>query len=54
MLSILSGDVYAWGMGSSQQLGQRDDDDLWTPEIITGKQLETRSVFPVFVPCLCV
>ncbi len=36
------GGVYAWGMGTSQQLGQSEDDDLWEPQQITGKQVNDR------------
>ena len=40
---IPSGEVYAWGMGSTRQLGQKDsEDDLWVPTLLTGKQLENR------------
>ena len=36
------GTVYAWGMGTSKQLGQTDEDDLYEPTQIAGKQLENR------------
>ena len=37
-----TGAVYGWGMGTSKQLAQREEDDLWEPEVMEGKQLETR------------
>lgn len=40
------GAVYAWGMGSTKQLGQGDDeDDVFEPITITGKQLQNKFVF---------
>lgn len=36
------GTLYAFGMGSSKQLGQKEEDDLFVPTVITGKQLETK------------
>ena len=40
------GAVYGWGMGSTKQLGQGDDeDDKFEPVIIGGKQLQKRFVF---------
>lgn len=41
------GELYAWGMGSSKQLGNQDEEDIWTPTQLTGKQLETRKVLSV-------
>ncbi|KAK2168914.1 hypothetical protein LSH36_13g10022 [Paralvinella palmiformis] len=41
------GAAYAWGMGTSSQLGQTDEDDLYEPTPIAGKQLENRSVLLV-------
>jgi len=39
------GTVYGWGMGSTKQLGQGDDeDDVFEPVIITGKQLQNKFV----------
>ena len=35
--------VFAWGMCTSNQLGQADDEYLWEPALMNGKQLETRS-----------
>ena len=37
------GEIFARGMGNSNQLGQADDEDLWEPALMTGKQLESRS-----------
>ena len=39
---LFTGEIYAWGMGTSNQLGQADDDDFWEPVQMTGKQLEAR------------
>lgn len=39
-----TGTVYGWGMGTSQQLGQSEDDDLWEPTRLQGKQLEDKKV----------
>ena len=43
----LNGDVYSWGMGSTLQLGQGDDDDYWVPTKVTGKNLEDKKVIGV-------
>ena len=40
VLRILAGVVYAWGMGTNNQLGQTGDDDLWLPAVLTGKQFK--------------
>jgi len=43
------GTVYGWGMGSTKQLGQGDDeDDVFEPVIITGKQLQNKFVLLYF------
>lgn len=42
-----SGEIYAWGMGTSQQLGSGEDEDITTPQLMTGKQLQTRKVIAV-------
>lgn len=41
------GELFGWGMGTSRQLAQKEDDDLWAPELMEGKQLETRSAVMV-------
>ena len=39
----VSGTLYGWGMGTSNQLAQKDcDDDIFEPTEMTGKQLEER------------
>jgi len=39
------GTVYGWGMGSTKQLGQGDDeDDKFEPVVIGGKQLQKRFI----------
>ena len=42
-----AGDVFSWGMGTSLQLGQADDEDYWEPTKITGKNLEGVKVIGV-------
>ena len=37
------GEIFAWGMGTNNHLGQADNEDLWEPALMTGKQLESRS-----------
>ena len=39
---FFAGEIYAWGMGTSQQLGSGEDEDITTPQLMTGKQLQTR------------
>ncbi len=39
-----SGQVYSWGMGTSLQLGNGKEDDIWKPTLITGKKIENRKV----------
>ncbi|XP_075211918.1 regulator of chromosome condensation-like [Lycorma delicatula] len=41
------GEVYAWGMGTNGQLGTGDEEDVYEPKKIQGKQLEGRSVVQV-------
>ena len=38
---------FSWGMGSNGQLGQSDEEDLWEPGTMLGKQLEQRKVMAV-------
>ncbi|XP_074098195.1 regulator of chromosome condensation 1 [Cotesia typhae] len=42
-----SGELYAWGMGSSNQLGTGNEDDVDTPVLIKSKQLEGKNVVRV-------
>jgi len=43
-----NGAAYGWGMGSTMQLGQGDDDsDVYEPVVIAGKQLENKKVVMV-------
>ena len=42
-----AGTAFSWGMGSTLQLGQKDDEDYWEPTVITGKNLEERKVIGV-------
>ena len=39
---LIVGDVYAFGMGTSKQLGSGDEDDITTPQKMAGKQLAER------------
>ena len=39
---FFTGKIYAWGMGTSKQLGTGSEDDAWSPVQVAGKQLETR------------
>ncbi|KAJ9585284.1 hypothetical protein L9F63_002914, partial [Diploptera punctata] len=41
------GEFFAWGMGSTGQLGTGEEDDVYTPQQIKSKQLESRSVLRV-------
>ncbi|XP_068125384.1 regulator of chromosome condensation [Hyperolius riggenbachi] len=41
------GHVFSWGMGTNQQLGTGEEDDVWRPYEMTGKQLENRDVLSV-------
>ncbi|XP_044016380.1 regulator of chromosome condensation-like [Aphidius gifuensis] len=42
-----SGQLFAWGMGSSGSLGTGEEDDVDTPVLIKGKQLEGKTVVRV-------
>ncbi|GLH11838.1 Regulator of chromosome condensation [Gryllus bimaculatus] len=41
------GEAFAWGMGTSGQLGTGDEADVYEPHLIGGKQLENRKVVQV-------
>ncbi|XP_027720536.1 regulator of chromosome condensation isoform X2 [Vombatus ursinus] len=41
------GRAFAWGMGTNFQLGTGEDDDVWSPVVMAGKQLENRVVLSV-------
>ncbi|XP_063300521.1 regulator of chromosome condensation [Pelobates fuscus] len=41
------GNVFSWGMGTNQQLGTGEEEDVWSPCEMTGKQLENREVLSV-------
>jgi len=56
VIVLYSGTVYGWGMGSTKQLGQGDDeDDMFEPVIISGKQLQNKFVyitsFEIIIQC---
>ncbi|XP_035245094.1 regulator of chromosome condensation [Anguilla anguilla] len=38
------GCAFAWGMGTNLQLGTGEEDDEWSPVLMSGKQLEKRAV----------
>ncbi|XP_066587817.1 regulator of chromosome condensation-like isoform X2 [Prorops nasuta] len=42
-----TGELYAWGMGSSGQLGTGSEDDVDSPVLIKGKDLKGKSVVKV-------
>ena len=43
-----SGDIFSWGMGTNGQLGHgQDEEDVWSPQKVAGKQLENREVLRV-------
>ncbi|KAG9330975.1 hypothetical protein JZ751_021416 [Albula glossodonta] len=39
--------AFAWGMGTNLQLGTGEEDDEWSPILMSGKQLENRAVLSV-------
>lgn len=39
-----NGEVYAWGMASSSQLGTGDEDDVLEPKLIQGAQLRDKKI----------
>ncbi|NXG52567.1 RCC1 protein, partial [Psilopogon haemacephalus] len=41
------GRAFAWGMGTNYQLGTGEEEDIWSPVEMTGKQLENRAVLAV-------
>lgn len=43
LLDVILGKIYGWGMGCNKQLAQGDDeDDIYEPKLVTGKQLENK------------
>lgn len=42
-----SGEVYSWGMGSQNQLGLGNDEDVDTPQLLTGVQVKEKNVLRV-------
>ena len=44
-----TGELYGWGMGTNLQLGMSDEEDVWTPERVTGKKMENRRTLAVSV-----
>lgn len=41
------GEVYVWGLGTSNQLGTGDDEDVNTPITLTGNQVKDKNVIAV-------
>lgn len=46
-VTSVAGRAFAWGMGTNYQLGTGEEDDVWSPVEMTGKQLENRTVLAV-------
>ena len=44
-----TGTVASWGMGTSSQLGNGEEDDSWVPSKMDGKQLQERYVIGLFI-----
>jgi len=42
-----NGQLYSWGMGDTLQLGNGEETDVWVPQIVTGKKLESKKVLSV-------
>ncbi len=38
------GELFSWGMGTNLQLGNGQEDDVWTPCRVSGKKLEGKKV----------
>ena len=47
MCIFISGKLYAWGMGSSGQLGTGEEDDAVVPTLIDSKQLKDVKILRV-------
>lgn len=43
----MTGDLYAWGMGTNGNLGTGDVEDVLEPVLVKGKQLEGKAVVRV-------
>lgn len=41
------GKLYSWGMGDTLQLGNGEEKDVQSPELVTGKKLEDKKVLSV-------
>jgi regulator of chromosome condensation len=41
------GKIYVWGLGTNNQLGTGDDEDVDTPKLLTGVQVKEKKVFAV-------
>lgn len=46
-ITSFAGRAFAWGMGTNHQLGTGEEEDVWSPVEMTGKQLENRLVLAV-------
>lgn len=44
---MFPGKVFAWGMGTNYQLGGPDDEDIYEPLEMKGKQLEGRTAIDI-------
>lgn len=36
---FILGEAYGWGMGTNYQLGNGNEDDVYEPQLVTGKQI---------------
>lgn len=45
--SNIAGKVYAWGIGSNNQLGTGSDEDVYEPVLLTGAQVKGKEVLNV-------
>lgn len=46
-LLLFIGKVYAWGIGSNNQLGAGSEDDVYEPVLLTGAQIKNKEVLNV-------
>lgn len=46
-ITSVAGRAFAWGMGTNYQLGTGEEEDVWSPVEMVGKQLENRTVLAV-------
>ena len=44
-----NGKVYNWGTNYSKQLGQDEEEDYYSPTLLTSKQVDARDVYSVSI-----